>query len=237
MLWDTEIQDMQKELAKYLGVAESEVVPYPTSYEFWGVDAGKFETPDGIFVVIDGGSGYEALRNWLDHELFKNGVSEFPDDFIEWIVANATSEYRMREECSDWCWEDANELARESCAGYPNELVRMCIDRGIISGFDVVDGVYYGEIDSKDMDSLIEEFADSEFADALDSYGSYANWYCSMFGWDTFSDWVIACPEILDVDAILDELERRQGFKSMAEYDGIVHNFDYYYAFKIDDLD
>lgn len=236
MLWESEIQDMRRELAKYLDVPESEIIHAPALTEYFGVEAAEFDTPEGVFVVINGGSGYEALGNWLHHELAENGITEFSDDFADWIVANATDEYRMREECSDWCWEDANELARESCAGYPNELVRMCVDADLISGFDVIDGEYYGEIDSDGMDELIEKFADYEFANALD-YGSYANWYCSFFGIDTFSDWITSCPEILDVDAILDELERRQGFKPLATHDGIVHNFDYYYAFKIDDLD
>ena len=232
-MWESDIQDIQQNLAGYLGISESDVVYNPGISKYWGVDTAEFYTPSGVYNVIDGYTVDDAMHTWVDSTIDNDGLDGFSLDFQDWMIAaKVFNENRLHAFYSDWCYDDANSLYGErSYEGYANLLIEYCVNCDLISAFDIVDGEYLGD------ENLIELYADYEYDQELVGYSSYADWYVHMFGFDALSDWVRVDNDIADLDAVVDEFISRDGYKALAPIDGIAHDLGDYYAFKVDGED
>ena len=233
MLWEDEIHDMREALANYLGVPAAEVIYNPNVDKFWTVDAAEFYTSEGVYTVIEDYNIDDAMTAWMDQTISDGGLDDFSPDFQDWMLQHGFDENRLEAQCCDWCYEDAYELSREKSNNddYPNMLVEYSVDAGLISAFNIIDGDYVGDDGINEMDELIDMFGDYEFKKATDDYHTYANWYSSMFGFDSLSDWAEADPDIVYIDDVVQEFIRRQGYGVLSSYDGAAYEFDEYCAF------
>ena len=226
-------EERAKALADYLGISVDEVEIEDNPYDD---SRCEYDTPEGVFVVMTEDEAEEVMKDYEENLIDDVGLEGFSDWFQDWIINNALDP-------SDWfedaCKEDyefyANNIAEEYDADYGTRLAQECVDAGIISEDDFVDGEYVGDF------NLEEELAEYLFNRANEDYnGNFHKWYIDNFGDKGLRGLLKGGSVSLDTDAIVEQLIQEDGFgPSLAGYDGEEHELAddngiiQFYAFRI----
>ena len=228
-----DFNERAKALAEYLGISVDDVeikdAPYMGS-------ACEYSTPDGVFVVMTEDEADQAMRDYEESLIEDVGIEGFSDWFKDWIIENALAPSDWFEDaCKEYYEFYASDIAEESDAEYGTRLAQECVDAGIISDDDFVDGEYVGDL------NLEEELAEYLFNQADEDYsGDFYKWYKDNFSDEDLKELLKNGVLSLDVDAISNELVKFDGYgPSLATYDGEQHEladdrgYIQFYAFRV----
>lgn len=227
-------EDRQAALAKYLELPVKAII-YDPDHDIYGYGT-QFNTPDGTYVVMDSDEANQAVYDDVEQLISDLGLDAFSENFQDWIVNNALDDDWFEQYCYENYRSYAEDIDYEEDEEYGSRFLQECVENGIISGFDIVDGEYLGD---EDMDDLYKKFADSMVVDIGNRYDSYYAWAKFNFG----SDWVSEVIENGDADfdlaAIVEELIDTEGYgPTLSQYDcKEIDLGDDLYAFKQDDRD
>ena len=227
-----EFDDRAKALAEYLSIPVEDVEIEENPYDDSMCD---YKTPDGNYHVMTYDESMDALKTEAEELMLDMGIEAFTHEFQNWILENAcgNSDW-FSDACREFHESYATDIESEPDDEYGSRLNRECVDAGIISEDEIVDGDYVGDLD------LIWELAEYLYNDDYESYsGDLSHWYIDDFGKDSLRE---LCKEgvlSFDFDKIAEEMENLDGFgHSLAYYDGETIELDKddvveYYAYRI----
>ena len=217
-------------LAKYLEISPDEIqvedgriTPYT-----------EYRTPEGTFTVMDKDESRQAVYDDIENLIDDLGVyGLFTKDFISWIENNALDQDWFE----DWFLNDyriyAEDIESEEDDEYGNRLNRECVEFKVINPEEIVNGKYIGS------DDLYEEFARKRVEDIKESGTSFSEEFNWQMGNDQIRYIVKENPNIIDLDAIVDECIDVDGYgHNLAGWDGrTIELDDELYAYKQNEYD
>jgi hypothetical protein len=228
-----DFEERAKALADYLGIPVESVEIEDDPYD----DARcEYDTSDGTFIVMTYDEAKEAMKDYEEELIDDVGLEGFSDWFQDWIIDNALSPSDWFEDVCREDWESyASDIEYESNDTYGTRLAQECVENGIISDDDFVDGEYVGDL------NLEEELAEYLFNQAYEDYnGNFHKWYVDNFGDEDLRDLLKNGSVSMDIDAIVEQLIQEDGFgPSLAVYDGEEHEladdrgYIQFYAFRV----
>ena len=193
-----------------------------------------FQTPDGEFTVMTEDEADDALYDDVENLIYDLGIEGFSEDFRDWIIENALDQSWFEEAEHESNLYYAEDIKLEDDDEYGNRLNQECVEAGIISEDDIVDGEYVGDLE------LVDELADYMTEENRKYYrGDWVQWDADNFGWDDIKHLIRQGTVDLDIKAIADEVKDWDGYgNNLASWDGkTVELGNDLYAFKQDDTD
>lgn len=190
-------REKKRALADYLEIGPFEIKEEPGHY--YGVPA-DYITPEGTYWVLDENESRQAVYDDIESFIDEVGLyGAFTPNFVSWIEDNALDQEWFK----DWFYEDyisyAEDIEHESDSEYGNRLNAECIENGVISEDDIVDGEYTGD---EDLYSLL---ATALVDDIENSSTSFSEEFKFQLGDDSLKQVLKENPDLIDLDAIVDE--------------------------------
>ena len=186
------------------------------------------EDEDRTYLVLDEDEAEERASQSVYDFIDELGHDSFTPEFQDWIYNNAFDDEWFRDFYLEDYYSYAEDIESEEDDEYGNRLNRECVEAGIISEDDIVDGEYQG-----DTYKLYDELA-QKMVDDLD--GDYAGQYKLEFG--SFEG---VPNDVWDDDKIVDKVLEWDGRgQQLATYDGDEieladeNGYIQYYAYRID---
>lgn len=193
------IDEKKKTLAEFLGCSEDDIV--------YQGDWDAFEVNDEEYRVLDEEEARQAMHD--DQEAFIDdlGIEGYTKEFRDWIVENALDQSWFEEalrESEEYYYDD---IAEE-------DLIEEAVELGVIPESDIdEDGKYIGDFDTEDIYSMCVDAK-------MEKIDDYVEEFALEYGWDAVKDVVKEHPNIIDIDAITDEIIDWDGYGILATYDG-----------------
>lgn len=229
-----DFEEKREALAAYLDLDLEEVVYNPASEDYGYGYGTEFFTPEGTYRVYDEDEATQGVKDDIENLVDDIGLDAFSKPFQEWILENGLDGGYFEQTYKDDCHQYAESLGEDANDEYGNDLNKECIDQGLISGFDVVDGEYIGDSD------LVELLEDYLFNSGKEFFGgNFAAWAQDTFGSDWVKESFTDGYATLDYDTIAEELISQDGYgPTLSSWDGQEHDLDNgYMAFKEDEND
>ena len=193
-----------------------------------------FQTPEGEFTVMTEDEADQALYDDVESFIDNLGIEYFTENFRDWIIENALDQSWFEDAEHESNMYYAEDIESEDDDEYGNRLNQECVEAGIISEDDIVDGKYVGDLE------LVDELADY-MTEENDKYyrGDWVQWYADNFGWSDLKHVIKSQGIDLDIQAIADKIKDLDGYgNSLASWDGETLELDHYlYAFQQDNTD
>lgn len=221
--------DKIQALADYLDIDVSEIEVNETPY---GYTTEEYVTPKGTYWVLDEDESWQAVYDYIESYIDELGLyGAFTPDFVSWIEDHALDQEWFK----DWFYESyssyAEDIEYEDDAIYGNRLNAECIEHGVISEDEIVDGEYIGDED------LYELLATAMVEDIEKGTTSFSEEFEFQLGNDSLSQVLKEHPSLLDLDAVVDEAIKWDGYGHfIASWDGYTIELDDdLYAYKQND--
>ena len=221
-------KEKKRALADYLEIGPFEIKEEPGYNDSYPTD---YITPKGTYWVLDEQESRQAVYDDIKNLIYDPGLyGAFTPDFINWIENNAIDQ----EVFKDWLYEDyldwADDLQYENDPEYGNRLNAECIDLGIITEDEIVDGEYTGDKD------IFTEYAET-MLNLIESDGeTFSEHLRNRFDDEVFQG-ILKENDAYDLDAIVDEAISWDDFGHfIASWDGkTIELEDGLYAYKQDE--
>ena len=181
-------------LASYL-----ECDPEEITIDEW--DSNVLKTPDGEYAVYTDEEADRAAVEYEEGIIDDLGLEAFTDSFLSYVLCYCVDDSYFEDICREDYSYYAEDIKYESDDEYGNRLNQECIEAGLISESDIdEDGDYIGDED------LVDLLAEHHVEITKQNYDSFADWYFSELGIDSMNAVIKENPDLLDIEAITDEL-------------------------------
>ena len=200
------IDEKKKTLAEFLGCSENDIV-YQSDWD-------AFEVNDEEYRVLDEEEARQAM--YEDQESFIDdlGIGGYTQEFRDWIVENALDQSWFEEALQESAEYYYNDIADEDSDEYENQLIAEAVELGVIPESDIDEnGKYIGDFDIYNIASMCA-------ATQMEKIYNYVEEFASEYGWEEVKNVVEQHPNIIDIDAITDEIIDWDGYGVLATYDG-----------------
>ena len=191
----------------------------------------EYITPEGTYWVLDESESIQEVYDYIENIIDELGIyGAFTPNFTSWIEENALDQDWFKDTLYEQESFYAQDIEYESDDEYGNRLNAECIENGVISEDEIVDGEYIGDEDLYDL--LATSFVDK----IKDSRSSFSKEFENQYGDDSLTQVIKEHPSIIDLDAIVDEAIRWDGYGHfIASYDSVTNELeDDLYAYRID---
>ena len=211
--------DKIRALAEWLRDNGNEVSEEDITEDTWGFHVGSDE-----YKVLTDDEADDEFKTYQEELMDEMGIEAYSDWFQEWILNNAVDTDWFEEALKEEADYLADEFLNESNWSFGNRLVSECFENNLIDDDDFEknsDGDPDYEqctVDEWDLQERYKDWYVSEW-DAIE-------WYRNNFGEDSFRD-VVKEHNLLDTDAIIDELKSNNGRGCLASYDGVENEYNY----------
>ena len=217
-------------LAQYLNIQESDIQVSDERINPYT----EYKTPDGTYWVMDEEESRQAVYETIENLIDDLGIYDlFTHDFINWIEDNALDQEWFEawwfDDYKDYAWNIEGEEDDE----YGNRLNRECIEEKIIREDEIVNGKYVGKED------IYEMFANKKINDIKEGNTTFSQELVWQYGKDELKHILKDNPTIIDMNAIVDECIRLDGYgHNLSSWDGkTIELEDDMYAYKQSDYD